>query len=151
MDTSAFGVPSAAFPASGCNITQFFGPQRFVLLTTLCGVWAGVPRIYSSTCPGNCVLDNVIGPGSPKYDTAYWEIPYIRTYIADNLAVPPSSSSPANPGSPVTSTSVVLVTPTAAPAGGVNTGSGSDAVRMGAGVMSVVGAVWALWVIWGFI
>ncbi|KAG5637804.1 hypothetical protein H0H81_003136 [Sphagnurus paluster] len=134
IDTTAFGLPSAAYPAaSGCNITQYFGPQQFVLLTTLCGSWAGVPNIYSSTCPGQCVSDNVIGPGSPKYDTAYWEIPYIRTYIADNLAPPaaslvPSSSSTRN-----------VPTPSASATGGNGTAPGSSDGKNAAKAISATG------------
>lgn len=30
-------------------------------------------------------MDNVVGPGSPTYDQAYWEISWIRTYT---LALP---------------------------------------------------------------
>ena len=39
IDTGVWGLPSSAYPASACNITQFFPPQNLVLLTTLCGVW----------------------------------------------------------------------------------------------------------------
>ncbi|KAF9463730.1 concanavalin A-like lectin/glucanase domain-containing protein [Collybia nuda] len=103
MDIATWGMPTASYPVSGCNITDFFTPQKLVLLTTLCGSWAGIPSLYSSTCPGSCINDNIIGPGSPKYDQAYWEVSYIRTYIAEDLAgsTPPgSSSSPTQPGSP---------------------------------------------------
>jgi len=68
INTTAWGLPSSAYPATACNITQFFPPQNLVLLTTLCGVWcvvfflprysfrflcqfrAGVPDIYRATC-----------------------------------------------------------------------------------------------------
>ncbi|TFK74516.1 hypothetical protein BDN72DRAFT_813017 [Pluteus cervinus] len=87
LDVSTWGQPSASYPAAGCNIEQFFDPQQLVILITLCGVWAGIPDIYSSTChtPKNsCYADNIIGPGSPTYDEAYFEIPYIRVYQASN-------------------------------------------------------------------
>jgi len=42
IDTTVWGLPTAAYPASACNITQFFPPQNLVLLTTLCGVWCVV-------------------------------------------------------------------------------------------------------------
>jgi hypothetical protein len=38
-DLSDFGNPSAAYPASTCNISQFFGAQQLVLDITLCGDW----------------------------------------------------------------------------------------------------------------
>ena len=37
VDPSTWGTPSAAWPASSCNITQFFQPQQIVLDITLCG------------------------------------------------------------------------------------------------------------------
>ncbi|GLB34393.1 putative glycoside hydrolase family 16 protein [Lyophyllum shimeji] len=126
-------------------------PQQFVLLTTLCGDWAGVPNIYASTCPGHCINDNIIGPGSPKYDTAYWEIPYIRTYIANDQAPPPSSST--GSVSQVTLTSVVQATPS----GGANASNGqgtsaNGARRVDGGLTGVVGgAVSAVWMMWSLI
>ncbi|KAF8971847.1 concanavalin A-like lectin/glucanase domain-containing protein [Flammula alnicola] len=119
MDTTSWGLPSSAYSPTSCNFTEFFPPQTLVLLTTLCGHWAGVPSIYSSTCqtPTNsCVNDNVIGNGS-NYATAYWEISYIRTYLSSNVVAPSSTAS--NTPSPQTdaqavSTSVV-VTPTKSP------------------------------------
>lgn len=68
---------------------------------------AGLPVVYSATC-GNeqpntpapsgvprdgptCYLDNVPGPGSPRYDEAYFEISHIRAYTT---AAPSPSPSP---------------------------------------------------------
>ncbi|EKM79808.1 hypothetical protein AGABI1DRAFT_38657 [Agaricus bisporus var. burnettii JB137-S8] len=88
IDTVPWGIPTASYPADGCNISQYFTPQNLILLTTLCGNWAGVPGIYDSTCHTptmSCAVDNVVGPGSPTYDQAYWEISWIRTYT---LALP---------------------------------------------------------------
>lgn len=74
---------------------------------------AGVPSIYSTQCAsagptGSCVStyqkrsllqltyvllpqyqDNVVGPGSPKYDNAFFEISYVRTYTTSTAAAPP--------------------------------------------------------------
>ncbi|KDR84432.1 hypothetical protein GALMADRAFT_237298 [Galerina marginata CBS 339.88] len=113
MDISTWGLPTAAYPTAGCNIDHFFPPQNLVLLTTLCGVWAGVPSIYSSTChtPTNsCVNDNIIGSGA-NYANAYWEIRYIRAYQSDTAAASlvPSSALP-SPPSPTNSNVVVVVT-----------------------------------------
>ncbi|PPQ92756.1 hypothetical protein CVT25_003865 [Psilocybe cyanescens] len=94
IDVTNWGLPTAAYPASTCNMTQYFPPQNLVLLTTLCGHWAGVPSIYRSTCqtPTNsCFNDNVLGPPS-NFDQAYWEIQYVRTYISDDAPKPPASS-----------------------------------------------------------
>ena len=35
--------------------------------------------------------DNVVGPGSPKYDDAYFEIDYVRAYTTGGPAPTPSS------------------------------------------------------------
>ncbi|KAF7305242.1 GH16 domain-containing protein [Mycena chlorophos] len=88
LDISDWGTPSAAYPATTCNITEFFQPQQMILDITLCGSWAGVPANYAQTCPGTC-LDNIIGNGS-NYANAYFEIPYIRTYslTQENSAEP---------------------------------------------------------------
>jgi hypothetical protein len=37
--------------------------------------------------------DNVVGPGSPKYDDAYFEINYVRAYTTGGPAPTPSPSS----------------------------------------------------------
>lgn len=130
IDISDFGTPSASYPANPqCNLTQFFTPQQLVIDITLCGDWAGVPAIYGPQCgamgpTGNCYQDNVVGPGSPKYDEAYFEIRYVRTYTT--LAAAAGSSA-----LPTTTASVPLVisspttTPTAAPTTSVDSGSGS--------------------------
>ncbi|KAF8801580.1 hypothetical protein BYT27DRAFT_7198151 [Phlegmacium glaucopus] len=101
IDTTTWGIPTAAYPNSACDMKTFFPPQQLVLLTTLCGVWAGVPSIYQSTChtpTGSCVADNILGSGS-NYANAYWEIRYIRTYLADDVVVSSTSLSP-TPGAP---------------------------------------------------
>ncbi|KAF8627936.1 hypothetical protein AX17_006091 [Amanita inopinata Kibby_2008] len=110
MDPSMWGPPSASYPALGCNYTQFFTPQQLVLVTTLCGGWAGEPSNYMSTChtaTGSCVADNIIGPGSPTYDNAYWDVAYIRTYIAQNSqpGAPPLDPTTSNASNPPAATS----------------------------------------------
>ncbi|KZT64203.1 glycoside hydrolase family 16 protein, partial [Daedalea quercina L-15889] len=88
IDVSGWGRPSAAFPASSCDITQKFGPQALVIDITLCGTWAGEPSIYSETCPvtagttlndNTCYASNVIGNGT-NYADAYFEIQYIKAF-----------------------------------------------------------------------
>ncbi|KAF7296787.1 GH16 domain-containing protein [Mycena indigotica] len=90
LDLTDWGNPSAAYPAVSCNVTEFFKPQNIILDITLCGLFAGA--LYSRTCPGNCVNDNIIGSGA-GYSTAYFEIPYIRAYSAAAAPVPSASSS----------------------------------------------------------
>ncbi|KAG6865060.1 hypothetical protein C0991_005379 [Blastosporella zonata] len=123
IDTTTFGMPSASYPATGCNFTDFFGPQQLVLLTTLCG-------------------DCIIGPGSPTYDEAYWDISYIRTYLVDGSQPLSSTLSLTSTSSalPATSAVVVLPTPksttgnaTPAPTTGSNTNDNSTAGGQGQG------------------
>ena len=69
IDTSSWGTPSAAYPSTTCNTTNFFTAQqvrrafscfyylysliqKLVLDITLCGDWAGVPSVYNATCLG---------------------------------------------------------------------------------------------------
>lgn len=96
IDTSGWGTPSAAYPSSTCNITNYFTPQKLVLDITLCGDWAGVPSVYNATCSGGttgvCYTDNVIGAGSPHYDNAYFQINYVRVYTVDGVTSSVSSS-----------------------------------------------------------
>ena len=64
--------------------------------------------------------DNVVGPGSPKYDDAYFEINYVRAYTTGGPAPTPSTSSvPVHPNG--SSTAVRLPAPT-----GVFTGATSS-------------------------
>ncbi|KIM56725.1 glycoside hydrolase family 16 protein [Scleroderma citrinum Foug A] len=101
LDVADFGTPHASFPSTTCNISQFFSPQNLVIDTTLCGVWAGLSFAYGPDCgtgpTGLCYNDTVVGPGSPRFDNAYWDISYVRTYTS--AAVVPSSTTPPS-GSP---------------------------------------------------
>ncbi|KAK0443985.1 concanavalin A-like lectin/glucanase domain-containing protein [Desarmillaria tabescens] len=82
MDTTDWGTPSASYPSSGCDLQKLFKPQKLILDITLCGTWAGIPSIFNTQCSGQCVQDYIMGPGSPKYDNAWFKISYIRTYSA---------------------------------------------------------------------
>ncbi|KAI0056594.1 hypothetical protein BV25DRAFT_1903121 [Artomyces pyxidatus] len=97
IDISQWGPPSASYPASSCNIPQFFSSQQLVIDITLCGNWAGIPPVYNPQClnsgpTGLCYNDNVVGPGSPKYDEAYFEMNYLRAYTTGAPAPTPSAS-----------------------------------------------------------
>ncbi|KAG6855434.1 hypothetical protein H0H87_002950, partial [Tephrocybe sp. NHM501043] len=77
------------------------------------------------------ITSNIIGPGSPKYDDAYWDIAYIRTYLEDGSQPLPAFSSAVSPSSPdqvVTSTSKVNSTPS--PANSNTGGQGNGAPRL---------------------
>lgn len=107
LDISSWGQPVAAFPSTTCSMTEFWAPQKIVLDTTFCGDWAGIPDLYAETCAGQtsttgapatgvCYLDNVIGPGSPRFDDAYWEIANVRAYTTGTNGPPPPTSLPDN-------------------------------------------------------
>src|ERR1700683_4896716 len=53
--------------------------------------------------------DNVVGPGSPKYDNAYFEISYVRAYTTPNP--PASTSTSASDPTPTSATPVVITAP----------------------------------------
>ncbi|KAI0088601.1 concanavalin A-like lectin/glucanase domain-containing protein [Irpex rosettiformis] len=79
IDTSTLGTPVANWPASGCNVNQFFEPQELVFDITLCGDYAGNQATFLQTCSGICYDDWVLGNPS-NFDTAYFEVQYVRVY-----------------------------------------------------------------------
>ncbi|KIP04230.1 glycoside hydrolase family 16 protein [Phlebiopsis gigantea 11061_1 CR5-6] len=79
VDTSTLGTPVANWASDGCKITEFFEPQQLVFDITLCGDFAGNDAIFQQTCSGICYEDFVLGPPS-YYDTAYFEVSYVRVY-----------------------------------------------------------------------
>ncbi|KAI9573503.1 glycoside hydrolase family 16 protein [Boletus coccyginus] len=105
IDTSTFGVPVGNWPATGCDIQEFFQPQQLILDITLCG--AGNAAIFNQTCTGVCYNDYVIGSPS-GYDNAYFEIGYVRVFSAagtTTVVSPSTSASGSGPGSTSTSSS----------------------------------------------
>jgi len=97
LDVSSWGSPSASYPSTSCNMSQFFTAQQLVLDVTLCGDWAGVPSVYNATClntgsTGICYNDNVIGAGSPHYDNAYFEVSYVAVFAQTSEASSVSAS-----------------------------------------------------------
>ncbi|KAF8133894.1 glycoside hydrolase family 16 protein [Boletus edulis] len=93
IDTTTFGTPVGNWPATGCNIQEFFQPQQLIFDITLCGDFAGNPAIFNQTCTGVCYNDYVIGPPS-GYDNAYFEVGYVRVFSAAGIStvVSPSTS-----------------------------------------------------------
>ncbi|OBZ74680.1 putative glycosidase C21B10.07 [Grifola frondosa] len=127
IDPSTWGTPSAAYPSSSCNISEFFTPQQLVVDITLCGDWAGGATVYQATCGGDgtadaCYLDNVIGNGT-NYNNAYFEINYIKAFTVNSTVLSPTTSG----GSAVLETSTSTATSIAASGTGASTQSGSGA------------------------
>ncbi|KDQ60269.1 glycoside hydrolase family 16 protein [Jaapia argillacea MUCL 33604] len=144
-----WGTPSMVWPSSSCNMPTFFGEQQIILDITLCGVWAGVPGIYQSTCAGVgttgiCYNDSVIGPGSPRFDEAYFEINYLRTYTNNVTTQASISASPtaASANGPIATTLTLTYTPGATTKSGagealwkINRGTSLFAGLVGVGVL----------------
>ncbi|CDO77489.1 Glycoside Hydrolase Family 16 protein [Trametes cinnabarina] len=133
IDPSSWGTPSAAYPSSSCNISEFFTPQQLVIDITLCGNWAGVASVYQSTGCGtgdasvnasSCYLDNVINDGS-KYADAYFEISYIKAFSLSSPLVASASGG---------STVYVSATASASGSGSSSGTSGSGSSGSNAGM-----------------
>ncbi|KAI0039863.1 glycoside hydrolase family 16 protein [Auriscalpium vulgare] len=141
IDISQWGIPSASYPASGCNITNYFTSQQLVFDITLCGDWAGVPSIYQAACnasgpTGICYNDNVVGNGS-NYDEAYFEVNYLRAYTTTAApAATPSASQGVSV--PVISATGSLAGPTGinTSPNGAGTKGGNGAVTLGSSVVA---------------
>ncbi|KZP14965.1 glycoside hydrolase family 16 protein [Athelia psychrophila] len=160
LDITAWGPPTAAYPASSCNISEFFSAQNIVLDITLCGNWAGIGPVYNETCgasgpTGLCYNDLVVGPGSPTYDEAYFEISYLRAYTTTvrppTPTGPPSSALVAYP-SPTTFVEtgggmggpVVTITGSGPPATATKSSSGAGRAGMGGMDGNGCGAWWGI-------
>ncbi|GJE89020.1 glycoside hydrolase family 16 protein [Phanerochaete sordida] len=150
IDISTWGNPSAAWPASSCNIPQFFGAQQLVIDITLCGDWAGVPSIYSATCgdaaTNACYLDNVINNGTAQYANAYFDLNYIRAFAvnssvivnADGGAVTSGAGAPSSTGAAGPGAS------SGASTGGSGSSSGATILSPAAWLAALAGAVGTL-------
>ncbi|TFK93306.1 glycoside hydrolase family 16 protein [Polyporus arcularius HHB13444] len=94
IDTSTLGIPVANWPTDGCSVNEFFQPQELVFDITLCGDYAGAASVFYQTCTGVCYNDWVLGDPS-NYDTAYFEVSYVRVYgLPGELTVIQSSGGP---------------------------------------------------------
>lgn len=112
MDVTQWGIPHASYFSNTCNITQYFSAQNLVLDITLCGDWAGVGTSYNASCgnsgpTGLCYQDCVVGPGSPRYDNAYFNISYVRAYTS---ALPSATPMTSITITPTTSTNLTMAT-----------------------------------------
>ncbi|EUC58241.1 glycosidase, putative, partial [Rhizoctonia solani AG-3 Rhs1AP] len=97
---SNWGTPTAAWPESSCNSSQFFGPQTIILDITLCGNFAGAAATFQATCSGVCT-DLIKTPSN--YNNAYFDINYLRVFSDGTSG---SNSGPTLTGSTATSTLV---------------------------------------------
>ena len=79
-----WSLPSALYPQSTCNTTTYFGPQSIQIEIDLCGLYAGVLGVFNrdGLCQGLCT-DLIHNPRN--YDTAYFEIEYLRVFTQLSL------------------------------------------------------------------
>ncbi|KAG8838593.1 hypothetical protein FS842_010068 [Serendipita sp. 407] len=104
VDIASLGTPTAAYPSSSCNPSQYFKEQEIVIDITLCGDWAGVKTVLESTCPAlngtnTCYTTYVLDP--KNYDTAYFEMASVKLFATTPSAVSlaPSSTQTSSTGS----------------------------------------------------
>ncbi|KAF8152572.1 glycoside hydrolase family 16 protein [Crassisporium funariophilum] len=72
-----WGVATAYFPNTSCNIPQFFAEHNIIINLTLCGDWAGA--VYGqSGCPSTCVDYVNNNPGA--FQNAYFDFASIKVY-----------------------------------------------------------------------
>lgn len=149
VDPSTWGTPSASWPSSSCNISEFFKPQQMVIDITLCGDFAGQPNIYQQTCGGPlgnssvsiCYIDNVINNGT-AYDDAYFEINYVKVYSNTAALVPTVSG-----GTTVLASDTAGVSATGSASGSAASGSATAGSGSGSNAAAVAGvrAGLAMW------
>jgi len=157
LDISTWGNPVASFVSTACNMSEFFGDQTLVLDITLCGDDAGNINVYPQTCanePPNipnpptppagvsaCYFNNVPGPGSPRFDDAFFEISYIRAY---STGVPSASATGSSSTGASSGTGVPAIGngPSAAAAASLAASSGAVIIAATVGVLGAfIGAV----------
>jgi len=142
IDVSSFGTPSANYTGGTCSINEYFEPQQIVLDITLCGNWAGVASIYDETCPvpgganaTSCYITNVINNGSSALSDAYFEIAYVKTFVANGTVITPSGTA--------SGTGASVGIPSATGSAGSSSGGGKSngAAALGVGVWNTLGVV----------
>jgi len=91
-------TPSAYYPNSACNISQFIGPQSIVIDIDICGAFAGLSSVYNLNCTGKCV-DVIKDPNT--YNGAYFEIQFLKVFTQGSV----TSSGGSNPTAPIVTSS----------------------------------------------
>jgi len=77
-DPSKWPTPTAAYPSSSCDTQKFFTPQTIIFDISVCGNFAGLPSVFTTTgCSGTCT-DLVANPSN--YNDAYFEISYLHVF-----------------------------------------------------------------------
>jgi len=122
---SGWGEPTAFWPQSSCDTSQFFSPQTLIFDITICGNFAGAADVFNPTCPGLCT-DLVDTPSN--YDDAYFEIRYVTFFTNSSSSASSISASSSATGS------------SSSPTGSSSSKSGTTSV-MSTTMITLVGAV----------
>ncbi|KAF8193713.1 glycoside hydrolase family 16 protein [Pholiota molesta] len=77
LDTSRWGIPSAYFPNTDCDIKKYFGEHSIIINLTFCGDWAGYAYSQSG-CPSTC--NDFVDNNPAAFAGAYFNFASIRVY-----------------------------------------------------------------------
>ncbi|KAJ7178224.1 family 16 glycosyl hydrolase [Mycena filopes] len=77
--TDGWGVPSASFPSTTCNIAELFVAHNIIINLTFCGAWAGDAGVYASSgCPSTC--NDFVNNNPAAFADAFFEFNAINVY-----------------------------------------------------------------------
>jgi len=79
VDTDSWGVSSANFPNTNCDLATHFVENNILINLTLCGDWAGSSSVYSASgCPSTCV--DYVNNNPSGFVDAYFDFASIKVY-----------------------------------------------------------------------
>ncbi|KAJ7683788.1 glycoside hydrolase family 16 protein [Mycena rosella] len=79
VSTDAWGLPSATFPNTSCDIASHFVAHNIIINLTLCGDWAGEASVYASSgCPSTC--NDFVNNNPAAFTDAFFEFNSINVY-----------------------------------------------------------------------
>lgn len=77
VDPSNWGVPSAYFPNTTCDLAARFSDHYIIINLTFCGDWAGGAYAQSG-CPSTCV--DYVNKNPSSFVNAYFDFASLRVY-----------------------------------------------------------------------
>jgi len=96
-DPTTWPTPTAFYPQADCDTQKFFTPQTIIFDISICGNFAGLASVFTSTgCTGTCT-DLVDDPSN--YNDAYFEISYLHVYTNGTSTTGTSTASGSGAGS----------------------------------------------------
>ncbi|KAF8057410.1 endo-beta-glucanase [Lyophyllum atratum] len=77
VNTDNWGIASAFFPNTSCDIPSHFSQHNIIINLTFCGDWAGT--VYgSSGCPSTCV--DYVNNNPSAFSNAYFDFASLKVY-----------------------------------------------------------------------